>query len=115
MDGAEDLPEPEKYLAKGSKGGEVEALQSQLMKLGYDLGKWGADGDFGSATESAVKEFQANHGLPVTGVADDATMSALLDALERKDVLYTITIRDVPYTEMKAMRSRWPGCEVSEQ
>jgi Putative peptidoglycan binding domain len=35
------------------------------------------DGDFGHGTYLAVREFQRHHGLPVTGVADDATMGAL--------------------------------------
>jgi hypothetical protein len=34
------------------------------LKLGYDLGSYGADGDFGRATESAVRSVRALHGLP---------------------------------------------------
>lgn len=35
------------------------------------------DGDFGPATEEAVKQFQESAGLPVTGVVDTATWDAL--------------------------------------
>lgn len=49
-----DLP----VLRKGDKGETVEALQILLMGRGYDLGKWGADGHYGSATENAVMCFQ---------------------------------------------------------
>ncbi|PMG48287.1 hypothetical protein BCU90_08750 [Vibrio lentus] len=42
-------------LSKGSKGVEVKAIQEALIDLGFDLG---ADGDFGKATESAIKQFQ---------------------------------------------------------
>ncbi|MGF1749022.1 pesticin C-terminus-like muramidase [Vibrio cionasavignyae] len=45
-------------LSKGSKGFEVKAIQEALIDLGFDLGPEGADGDFGKATESAIKQFQ---------------------------------------------------------
>jgi len=35
------------------------------------------DGDFGSLTQTATKEFQKQAGLPVTGVVDEATWQAL--------------------------------------
>ncbi|OED78096.1 hypothetical protein A144_22660 [Vibrio splendidus ZF-90] len=47
-----------KALSKGSKGIEVKAIQEALIDLGFDLGPVGADGDFGQATESAIKQFQ---------------------------------------------------------
>jgi N-acetylmuramoyl-L-alanine amidase len=45
-------------LRYGSNGAEVKELQEDLIALGYDLGKWGADGDYGNATVNAVKKFQ---------------------------------------------------------
>jgi peptidoglycan hydrolase-like protein with peptidoglycan-binding domain len=41
-------------LKKGKEGNDVKLLQEKLLKLGFDLGPWGADGDFGSSTENAV-------------------------------------------------------------
>jgi peptidoglycan hydrolase-like protein with peptidoglycan-binding domain len=38
------------------------------------------DGDFGPATEAAVKDFQGNHGLKATGIVDAGTWSMLLAA-----------------------------------
>lgn len=66
---------------KGSKDAAgVKAIQEQLLKLGYDLGITGADGDFGPATETAVKSFQTKVGLkPVDGIVGKDT-SAALDA-----------------------------------
>ena len=61
----------------GSKGDEVKAIQDALKAKGYLTGA--SDGNFGSATASALKGFQRANGLPVTGVADDATRAALLD------------------------------------
>ncbi|WP_417879841.1 type VI secretion system tube protein TssD [Vibrio sp.] len=46
---------------KGDKGAEIKLIQQALMKLGFDLGKYGADGDFGSTTERQVKAFQQNY------------------------------------------------------
>jgi len=50
-------PSVTKYfpLKKGSKGGKVTELQTALISLGKDLGATGADGDFGSKTEAALK------------------------------------------------------------
>ena len=45
-------------LKKGDRGTYVQKAQALLIKKGYDLGKWGADGVFGNATEQAVREFQ---------------------------------------------------------
>ena len=72
-------------LKRGSKGAEVKALQKQLLKLGYDLGSTGpdgdgADGDYGQKTESAVKHFQTFWGFTgaaVNGIADSATQDRL--------------------------------------
>lgn len=99
-------------LQKGSKGDNVKDMQNKLLALGYDLGKWGADGAFGSATESAVKEFQINHGLTATGVADAATLEALTASL---GATYTVVIHGVGKAEAEAMKTRWPDCEVNEE
>lgn len=55
----------------------VKKLQQDLIALGYTLGSYGADGDFGAATEKAVKAFQADNGLDQTGVYDEPTQKAL--------------------------------------
>lgn len=67
----EDKPVKKATLKKGSKGDTVKALQKQLIALGYDVGKKGADGDFGSATLAAVKAFQKANGLKADGVVGD--------------------------------------------
>ena len=51
-DGATNVPEKEialgsRLLKKGSEGSDVKALQEALMKLGYELPDYGADGEFG--------------------------------------------------------------------
>lgn len=47
--------EPKQYVERGDKGPDVIALQKMLIRDGYDVGRWGADGDFGAATEQALK------------------------------------------------------------
>lgn len=53
----------------GSKGSEVKTIQEYLHLL--------PDGIYGSLTEEAVKEFQKNNGLNVTGIVDDTTFNKI--------------------------------------
>ncbi len=57
-------------LKKGSKGSDVRTLQEDLKQLGYHIN---ADGDFGPATEDAVKHLQKAFGYTVDGVVGDGT------------------------------------------
>ena len=61
---------------------DVKEMQLILIKLGYDLGQYGADGDFGGDTEDAVKAFQKDKSLPVTGEYGADTHAALTAMLE---------------------------------
>ena len=67
-----------KMLSKGSKGESVKALQILLIGYGYSCGKWGADGDFGAGTDSAVKAYQKANKLEVDGIVGPATWNKLL-------------------------------------
>ena len=62
---------------KGDKGEAVKALQILLEGRGYPCGN-GATGTFGSGTESAVKTYQKEKGLPANGVVDAKTWASLL-------------------------------------
>ena len=70
-----------KVLSNGDRCQEVKTLQENLIKLGYDLGSYGADGAFGSATEKAVKKFQKNRGLQNDGIVGPQTYAELDEAL----------------------------------
>lgn len=70
-----------RVLKNGSEGNDVKEMQSGLIRLGYDLGRWGADGDFGDQTEMAVKQFQQDHRLTVNGMFDEKCVAALDAAL----------------------------------
>jgi peptidoglycan hydrolase-like protein with peptidoglycan-binding domain len=56
-------------LKVGSKGQPVKTIQAAL--------KLKADGDFGPATEKAVKAWQKANKLPETGIVDEKTFKAL--------------------------------------
>lgn len=62
----------------GDKGDQVKALQILLLGNGFPCGKWGADGDFGIATENALKEYQQKKKLTVDGIAGPITGGKLL-------------------------------------
>lgn len=64
-----------KPLQTGSRGDRVRELQEDLNALGYSTN--GIDGIFGQGTKRAVVAFQQERGLPVTGIADAATIDAV--------------------------------------
>ena len=64
-------------LRLGSKGSEVLILQETLIRKGYSVGSYGADGDFGQRTYDAVVQFQREHGLEVDGIVGPETWIAL--------------------------------------
>ena len=65
-------------LKKGSKGDNVKALQILLIGYGFNCGKYGTDGDFGSATDEAVRNYQKAKGLTVDGIVGKNTWNKLL-------------------------------------
>lgn len=91
-------------LKRGDSGPEVKAMQERLLKWNHQcLPEYGADGDFGEETEDAVKAFQKEKGLPVTGVYDAATEKALI-ATTSGHVLITggsVNVRSAPGTSSR--------------
>lgn len=62
-------------LRKGDLGDGVKQMQVKLIQLGYLKGT--ADGEFGSGTLAAVRDFQRSNNLKADGVAGAATLTAL--------------------------------------
>jgi peptidoglycan hydrolase-like protein with peptidoglycan-binding domain len=60
----------------GMSGVEVVKLQTQLQKLGFLTGA--IDGDFGKATEAAVKDAQSRYGLKPNGIVGGGTWKVFL-------------------------------------
>lgn len=65
-------------IRKGAKSHDVAEMQGILIALGYDVGKTGADGIYGAATQKAVKQFQGDNELTPDGVAGPATWQKAL-------------------------------------
>ena len=82
--GQGDAPKYEfghRTLSKGDTGADVKALQEALISLSYSCGKWGADGEFGKATKSAVVAFQTANNLAEDGIVGPKTVTAINDLL----------------------------------
>jgi peptidoglycan hydrolase-like protein with peptidoglycan-binding domain len=61
----------EPLLRRGSSGTAVRQLQEALKEAGHDPGP--IDGEFGPATEAAVRAFQQEKEIAVDGVVGDIT------------------------------------------
>lgn len=67
-------------LKYGDKNSDVQLLQKQLNLHKKDIGgNLNVDGDYGYLTEAAVKNYQNDHKIPVTGVVDWKTWKVLLN------------------------------------
>jgi hypothetical protein len=100
-------------LRKGDSGPYVTLAQTELIQRGYDLGKWGADGKFGAATESAVKLFQQDWELTVDGVIGPKTWDMLESTPVR--VYYTAIIPHLSLKDAEALAALYPGSRVEKE
>lgn len=67
-----------RILRVGDSGEDVRALQTLLAARGFRCGFYGADGEFGTATEKAVRKFQEAYYLAVDGEAGHETWGRLI-------------------------------------
>ena len=124
----EPAPEPEPAkkptVRRGNRNVYVKEMQTDLTKLGYSLGICGIDGDFGPATEKAVKEFQRDHGLTQDGVCGEKTWKALIDAVDKLKPqpepakTYTLIISGLDKTQaeaIKAVAANYPDAKIKEE
>lgn len=91
-------PTPTKsYLSVGDKGSEVKTMQTMLIKCGFSCGSAGADGDFGSGTETALIKFQKQYNLEVDGRYGQASKTKL-------ESVYSATTKPVVSTGNSIVR-----------
>lgn len=100
-------------LRRGDKGDAVILLQSELIRLGYPLPKYGIDGDFGKETEMAVKQFQQDNSLTADGVVGPKTWKALDGSEAMK--MYSVTIQHLARHEAEAMVKSYKNASMVEE
>ncbi|MEV6265278.1 peptidoglycan-binding domain-containing protein [Streptomyces sp. NPDC051784] len=57
----------------GNSGAKVQEIQALLIFKGFSVGSSGVDGQFGPATESAVRRFQSSRGITSDGIVGATT------------------------------------------
>ena len=106
-------PTTKPTLKRGSKGEYVTLAQTELINKGYSCGSFGADGQFGAATEKAVREFQKDNGLTVDGVIGSKTWTAL-DSAEPA-AKFTVTIPHLSTSQADALMRQYPDATKTEE
>ncbi len=76
-----------KAMRIGATGDMVESLQRTLKAKMSPPGTISVDGDFGPATEAAVKAFQKQEKIEATGIVDEATWNKLGPLIEQDQPL----------------------------
>ena len=115
----EPTPSGHKTLRRGDKGPAVVELQTDLVRLGYDIGPCGIDGDFGRATKAAVEQLQLKHGMVVDGICGPKTWVAIDQDLAALDqpapiITYTVTIPDLSMEDARKLCDQYPKALISE-
>lgn len=95
------------YLSKGDSGTSVKTMQKMLIKLGYSCGSAGADGDFGSGTDKALRAFQKANGLTVDGLYGSVSKARL-------ESLYNANSNLGKQTTSLSKNVKWNGTVVAD-
>ncbi|MDO5799474.1 MAG: peptidoglycan-binding protein [Eubacteriales bacterium] len=66
------------FLEMGDWGAAVKTMQTMLIECGYSCGEAGADGEFGTGTDIAVRRFQMKNGLTIDGQYGPASKTKLV-------------------------------------
>jgi peptidoglycan hydrolase-like protein with peptidoglycan-binding domain len=60
---------------KSLSNNDMEAVEQALQQKGYDVGK--VDGRADNASRAAIRAFQEDEGIPITGMIDENTAGRL--------------------------------------
>ena len=101
-------------LSSGKSGDNVNRIQTRLYYLDYFSKASSIDGTFGSTTVAGIKLFQGVSGLPVTGVADPATIKALYKSDAKKMPTGNVAVDYVPGSGNDAVLQIPKGLESTQ-
>jgi putative chitinase len=96
-------------LKLGDKGESVLQVQQALQRVGLSVGM--ADGQFGAKTQAALKQFQQQQGLPVTGTVDVMTLAAL--GFQVDDSPVPASVEDDQAFSVAFVQQLFPGAPVN--
>lgn len=101
-------------LRRGDIGEAVRQMQILLITAGYSVGTSGADGNFGSGTESGVKSFQVASGLIVDGICGPKTWAAL-DKAPSPSEQYTVHIPGLDKVTAAQLAAAYEGAYITKE
>ena len=81
---------------------EIIKIQERLIELNYYSGT--ADGSFGSMTEDAIRAFQGENGIEVSGEANEYTMNVLFS----DDAVKNTQVEEDPTEKLEVVDSELP-------
>jgi peptidoglycan hydrolase-like protein with peptidoglycan-binding domain len=93
-------------LAPGARGDAVVRLQRRLQSVGLRP-RGGADGSFGPATVTSVRQFQTAHHLVTSGMLDQATDAVLANAISGNASPPAVTLAHFPLPPTCAFWDTW--------
>lgn len=78
-------------LSLNTRGKDVVLLHKGLAKIGFTIPKGEIEKKiFGKATEEAIRKFQSDNSLPVTGIVNEVTTNAILRVLTERGALAVV-------------------------
>ena len=101
-------------LRRGDIGEAVRQMQVLLIIASYPVGTAGADGIFGSGTESGVLAFQADNGLIADGICGPKTWAAL-DCAPRPKETYTVHIPGLDQATAESFAAAYEGVYITKE
>lgn len=95
------------FLEMGDWGTAVKTMQTMLIECGYSCGEAGADGEFGTGTDIAVRRFQMKNNLTVDGQYGTNSKAKLTALYNKKVGTTTSNKKDVTTVAKEVIAGKW--------